>query len=245
LLGYYDHYALEDWYTYEFRAPDFTKYGFGIIRDENYCKKADFYALSNIDHLLGGNIIFSEYNHQDRTRDKVIAANFVDSEPYCTKSAYPNTINLNPNVNMFFMHYPLLQENVKFGVHFACATQSYNHIPGHQYMVRKDTVANTINEYGQNFVGREQCFTPDRYTPRTYRLYNFDECTAWFKDMYSKAYNKRAKEEGPIQYIIKVGNGSSRARGVYLLDREIFDEIEEAYGHKGALCGVETTNLIA
>jgi len=70
-----------------------------------------------------------------------------------------------------------------------------------------------------------------------------EECETFFKELNSPEYIKKLETE-PIQYLIKVGYGSHRAQGVFLLDTNQTAYIKRQYSN-GELCGQNTRSLIA
>jgi len=69
------------------------------------------------------------------------------------------------------------------------------------------------------------------------------ECQQFFKELDSKAYQDRKKEE-PIQYLIKKGYGAHRAAGIELLDEEEELRLKLEYNN-GADCGLKDKSLVA
>jgi len=109
---------------------------------------------------------------------------------------------------------------------------------------RKDLIVNKVAKYMDKFKGREQCFNNETFFPFSYRLYRTDECKEFFRILNSEAYKTSLAEE-PIQYLIKVGYGAHRAKGVYLLDQEQTAKLKKKYGSKGSKCGKVKRRLIA
>jgi len=133
--------------------------------------------------------------------------------------------------------------NYKAGEQFLCATQMYNHIPGHGVLKRKDLVVDSVHSYAARYKSQPQCFSNKEFFPKSYRLYRKGECKKFFGILNSAAYKKSLKEE-PIQYLIKVGYGSHRANGVFLLDKSQTSKINKLYGSRGQNCGKVHKSLI-
>ncbi len=94
------------------------------------------------------------------------------------------------------------------------------------------------------------------YFPKFFRLYgkhklslqissllDKEECKGFFRMINSREYNESLKTE-PIQYLIKIGRGSHKGQGVFLLDRSEAAELNRNYGY-GAKCGKIKRSLIA
>lgn len=58
----------------------------------------------------------------------------------------------------------------------------------------------------------------------------------------SKAYNDSLVQE-PIQYLVKVGRGSHKGQGVYILDKEQTQKMNKDYNF-GAKCGSTNRSLL-
>lgn len=70
-----------------------------------------------------------------------------------------------------------------------------------------------------------------------------DECINFFNIMNSEKYKSSLQLE-PMQYLIKIGSGAHRARGVFLLDDNQSDSLNIQYNN-GSLCGEVNNSLIA
>ena len=68
------------------------------------------------------------------------------------------------------------------------------------------------------------------------------ECKEFFDELRSDAYRQRRKTE-PITYIIKVGHGAHRARGLDIFDEEKEVEVKQHYGD-GEYCGQVTESIV-
>ena len=70
-----------------------------------------------------------------------------------------------------------------------------------------------------------------------------EECQTFFKELNSAEYRQKTKNE-PIQYLLKIGFGSHRAQGVFLLDKVQTPSLKRIYNN-GKACGVNKRSLIA
>ena len=79
--------------------------------------------------------------------------------------------------------------------------------------------------------------------PLSYNSLVKDECEAFFDKINSRQYKASLKKEA-IQYVIKVGHGSHKSQGVYLLDKEETDWVNNEY-ESGHTCGKDKNSLLA
>lgn len=149
----------------------------------------------------------------------------------------------NHKITSFFVNTDGFYRYHKMGQHFLCATQMYNHIPGHKSLVRKDEILNTLERYTKIFEGKPQCFNRNEIFPRSYRLHHKEECHAFFELINSQKYKQSLKAE-PVQYLIKAGFGVHKSQGVFLLDDERANSLNDEYDF-GSLCGKKTKSFLA
>jgi len=134
-------------------------------------------------------------------------------------------------------------EYYKIGSHYLCATQTFNHIPNHTALIRKDALVDNIRLYTERNSKQPTCFNTTSIFPSAFRLFDKQECKDFFKLINSKEYNKTAQTE-PVQYLIKVGHGAHKAQGVFLLDQDKTKELMTQFKN-GSRCGIEETTLLA
>jgi len=119
----------------------------------------------------------------------------------------------------------------------------YNHIPGHGILKRKDLIVDAVDSYAMKYQNKSHCFNKHKFFPFSYRLYVKEECQTFFKELNSAEYREKSKND-PIQYLLKIGFGSHRAQGVFLLDKVQTPSLKKLYNN-GKQCGVNTRSLIA
>ena len=93
---------------------------------------------------------------------------------------------------------------------------------------RKDFVAEAAIKYGKKFIDRPQCFSYDKFFPKTWLLYEKQDCLDFFASLNSTKY-QQLKEEKGIIYIRKVGVYSHRGEGVQPVDAEEEDALRADY----------------
>jgi hypothetical protein len=248
LLGAYPRVGLEYFNSYPDGRPYYEKYNYGVINDPDYCEIVDFYNLAHPENMFDQMNFFTDYAKNGLARTKVIRQIGVDTmtqvSRYMDKKVfYSAQFHLNPTITNYFTKRVDLHIYHMIGKNFNCATQMYNHIPGHGVLKRKDMIVDSVNEYAKKFVDRSHCFNEKSFFPYSYRLYIEEECHAFFNKINSAEYIEKLKVE-PIQYVMKVGFGAHRAMGVFLLDKNETELRKEEYGN-GELCGVLNQSLIA
>jgi hypothetical protein len=248
LLGAYPRVGLEYFNSYPDGRPYYEKYNYGVINDPDYCEIVDFYNLAHPENMFETMNFFTDYAKNGLARTKVIREIGVDTmtqvSRYMDKKVfYSAQFHLNPTITNYFTKRVDLHIYHMIGKNFNCATQMYNHIPGHGVLKRKDMIVDSVNEYAEKFNDRPQCFNKKSFFPYSYRLYIEKECRAFFDEINSEAYITRLEQE-PIQYVMKVGFGAHRAMGVFLLDHNETQLRKEEYAN-GDLCGALNQSLIA
>jgi len=248
LLGAYPRIGLEYFNSYPDGRPYYEKYNYGVINDPDYCEIVDFYNLAHPENMFDTMNFFTDYAKNGLARTMVIREIGVDTmtqvSRYMDKKAfYSAQFHLNPTITNYFTKRVDIHIYHMIGKNFNCATQMYNHIPGHGVLKRKDMIVDSVNDYAKKFTTRPQCFNKKSFFPYSHRLYIEDECRAFFTEINSEAYKQKLITE-PIQYVMKVGFGAHRAMGVFLLDPNETQLRMEEYDN-GNKCGELNQSLIA
>lgn len=248
LLGAYPRIGLEYFNSYPDGRPYYEKYNYGVINDPDYCEIVDFYNLAHPENMFDSMNFFTDYAKNGLARTMVIREIGVDTmtqvSRYMDKKAfYSAQFHLNPTITNYFTKRVDIHIYHMIGKNFNCATQMYNHIPGHGVLKRKDMIVDSVNEYAKKFDTRPQCFNKKSFFPYSHRLYIEDECRAFFTEINSAEYKQKQINE-PIQYVMKVGFGAHRAMGVFLLDKNETQLRMEEYDN-GNKCGELNQSLIA
>lgn len=146
------------------------------------------------------------------------------------------------NANVFFT-WNFFFEKRQIGKQFACLSQEANHIPGHDKMYRKDKVGQALVDYAKKYKSKPNCFSFQKYFPKTWILQDKEQCEDFFAEFNSGAY-QQMKEERNIVYFRKIGAGVHEGKGVFPVNDDEEGKIREMYGN-GTLCGqVKSNNLI-
>jgi len=249
LLGAYPRIGNEYFNSYPDGRPYYEKFNYGVINDPDYCELVDFYNLAHPENMFDTMNFFTDYSRTGLTRAQVIREIGVDTmrqvSRYMPKKDFNSAqYHLTPLITNYFTKRVDIHIYHTIGKHFNCATQMYNHIPGHGVLKRKDLIVDSVDSYAARFVGgREHCFNKKTFFPYSYRLYMEEECNAFFKHINSEEYIKSLEKE-PIQFVIKLGYGAHRAKGVFIFDRNETEVWREFYDN-GNKCGVENKSIIA
>ena len=81
---------------------------------------------------------------------------------------------------MFFFKNASFHTHHQIGKNFVCYGQSYNHIPGHGGITRKDLMAQLTEAWMKKFEKHPQCHKKMNFFPKAYRLYVREECKQFF-----------------------------------------------------------------
>jgi hypothetical protein len=249
MLGAYPTITRKYFNSFPQGKPFYNTYRYGVKKDRSYCALSDAYMLAHPENIFQKMNFFTDYTRTGLVRTQVMRAIGNDMMLGVTmamtkKESKTPTFRLKPQINMFFTKNVNMHINYKSGEHFNCATQMYNHIPGHGVLKRKDLVVDSVHSYALRYKNQPQCFNDKMFFPKSYRLYIKSECKKFFGIINSNAYKKSLKAE-PIQYLIKVGYGAHRASGVFLLDPKETLKMKRLYGSKGQKCGQSSKSLVA
>jgi len=248
LLGAYPKVDRQYFNSYPDGKPHYGKNNYGLINDPDYCEIVDFYNLAHPTNMFDTMNFFTDYAKNGLARRDVIekigedtmrqVSRYMDKEKFSSAQYH-----LNPTITNFFTKRVDLHIFHMIGKHFNCATQMYNHIPGHGVLKRKDLIVDSVNNYQKRFESQPHCFNKHKFFPFSYRLYLKDECEAFFNEINSIQYQEKLQKE-PIQYLIKLGYGAHRAMGVFLFDENETENMKSLYDN-GKRCGVENKSRIA
>ncbi len=248
-LGFYSRKIKPELYDdFPNRDPDFDAPHMGIWNMRDYCHVHDILVLHDPQVALAKKYFVTDYHQMSLPRLFVMNKIGQDLMPKISKNMsklnyiqrlYP----IDLRANMFFFKKSSVHYHHKIGEHFACFGQSYNHIPGHGNVIRKDLLNKSAQDWLANFAGHPQCREELNYFVDGYRLHNQKECSEFFKLIRTAEYQTR-KRTTPIQFILKAGFGVHRGAGVHLFTEKLEKEILEQY-EKGAKCGQITDNNLA
>jgi len=206
-----------------------------IKSDKQYCKRTDSYLLENPD------VVFNKMNVITNFKDSTVTtiSKQMDLVDYTfVKKPLPTDLHMLFSWQLFIADYEQL------GKSFGCASQVYNHIPGN-LVLRKDMIPALVGSYALRYANKpSQCFDKSKFSPPTFRLYKKNECQEFFSIIAKPEFQEKLKKN-EFQYIVKIGAGSARGEGVYLLDEEELDNIRSEFGKNGESCGKKNLNRLA
>ena len=139
------------------KKPNFTEQDLGILNDSKYCSIHDMLLLNQSDLLLSKPLIVTDYHQLSLLRMFIFSKKGEDLMPKISK----NMLRLNfeqplyhidPRANLFFFKKADFHYRHQLGKHFGCFGQSYNHIPGHGVLGRKDLFSQFSLEWGKKLV---------------------------------------------------------------------------------------------
>jgi len=228
--------------------PDFETGHMGIFNMGDYCNVHDILIQYNPTLALEHKYFVTDYHQMGLPRMFIMNKMGEDLMPKISKNMnklnfYQKLYPIDFRANMFFFKKASFHTHHMIGKNFACFGQSYNHIPGHGALVRKDLLNKFSMEWVHKFAPLPQCKRQMDYFVPGYRLYVQNECKEFFKLLLSQEYQKK-KQTSPIQYIMKVGYGVHRGAGVFLLDGPSEKSYLEQY-ENGAKCGQINENILA
>jgi len=214
----------------------------GLKQDEEYCKKHREFFTNRAETLFEDIFLIIEGTDQTFIRSKVVPDVATDIQPeVAVHHINQSKFDINHGVNAFFT-WSSLYPYQKLGKHFSCLTQMSNHIPGNQYINRKNSVAESLSAYIKKFQDRPHCPVTHKYFLKNWLLYEKEDCQDFFRILNSQEYHQ-TKQQKQIKFIRKIGAGSHRGAGVQPVTQEEEDDLRGNYSN-GELCGQVDKNII-
>src|SRR3990167_1266928 len=250
VLGYYSQPIRKRYYNANPRVKkNFQKPHMGIFNDPNYCDVHDMFVLNNPEAVLNKTYYMSDYHQFSIQRMMALSHFGKDTNPKISKNMKPINFHqrlfpIDIRTSIFYFKYASFHHFHQLFKHFGCWGQTYNHIPGHGHLIRKDLLVTSANDYIKQYkdTNQEQCFAEGKYFPQSYRLYDEQECKAYFEFIKTHGHKKEAKIS-EVQFVLKVGAGVHRGAGVYLIDFDVERKLIANYSN-GEKCGQIRENLV-
>ena len=212
--------------------------------DPDYCSKNLANFAEDPESVFDEINFITDMSYDSLLREKAAPRVAYDIQPQIGVHMDPHDeelYDIEPYANIFFTRKEF-HSSKQIGKEFSCLAQASSHIPGHEAVCNKDEVAEFSREYIKEFHDRPQCINNDKYFPKTWLLYDKEDCKEFFTALNSENY-QRLKEERKIVYIRKVGKGAHMGEGV-----QPFNDVEEAELRKiydnGNLCGQVSLNYL-
>ena len=211
----------------------------GIKKAKRYCERHRAFFVDFPEFIFRETNYVADHHKTNFVKDEAfspIAYNVHPEVGYHMSKEESRTpaVLLKPNIHFFFTTGTMF-EHLHIGKHFSCLTQASNHIPGHWSICRKDFAAESVIKYAKQYENRPQCFSQDKFFPKTWLLYQKESCEEFFAEFNSPQYQIEKKEHR-IVYIRKIAVWSHRGDGVQPVNNEEEDEIRATYDN-GKLCG--------
>ena len=222
----------------------YTKTPFvGLTTDKNYCEKHRAYFVSNPSFMFKEKNFITSVPHGSKIRQLVIPElGGNDTMPHVRASRGDGIVSkslfdIRLDTHAFYMPTIYVRE---VGRHFACLTQFYNHIPGHDDLYRKDRASNAIIQYKKKYESKPHCLDANKFFPPTWLLRNKEQCIQFFKEFNSPKYQE-LKKERKVVFFRKIGYDAHMGSGVFPVKGEEEIKIRKQY-QDGALCGKVLSN---
>ena len=250
ILGYYSEEIGPMYYNANPTVKkDFDVPHLGLFNDDSYCDVHDMMVLDHPDIVLNKSYFLSDYHQFSIPRMAALSHYSKDTNPKVSKNMkslnfFQRLYPIDVRTSIFYFKLASFHHYHEIGKHFACWGQSYNHIPGHGHLIRKDLLVTSANDYIRRYrqAKQEKCFREGTYFPLSFRLYDEQECKAYFKYIDTPEHQKETKIS-EVQFVLKVGFGVHRGAGVYLIDTPTENRLRANYSN-GELCGQVQDNLI-
>lgn len=175
---------------------DFETPHMGIFNLQDYCNVHDILLQYDPQRYLNNKHFVTDYHHLSLVRMFVMGSMGEDVMPKLSKNMskinfYQKLYSIDFRTNMFFFKKASFHNYHQIGEHFACFGQSYNHIPGHGHLTRKDLLTVRSMTWNSKLFGKEgKCRKRMEFVPRGYRLDMKEECQDFFQIINSKKYLK-------------------------------------------------------
>ena len=173
---------------------DFESAHMGIFNMESYCNVHDILLQHDPQSYFQNKFFVTDYHQMSLIRMFVMGKMGEDVMPKLSKNMskinfHQKLYPIDLRTNMFFFKKASFHNYHEIGKNFACFGQSYNHIPGHGHLTRKDLLTVRSMKWNSDLFGKDNdCRDKMEYVPRGYRLDIKRECTDFFKILNSKGY---------------------------------------------------------
>jgi len=213
--------------------------------DDDYCKKHREYFVRHANSVFEEQKFVTDHWLNSTLRQRVIPHIGVDLLPNLTLET-PKSLNvkydmpLDAHIAFTFIE---TYYTMEVGKHFACLSQAYNHIPGHDSLYRKDNVGQVLTKYSKMYESKPQCFSYSKFFPKTWVMYNKEQCQDFFGELNSGKYREQS-QEGKVVYLRKIGYGVHAGQGVFPLYKDQEMNLRSLYKN-GTECGkVQDNNVM-
>ncbi|CAD8140465.1 unnamed protein product [Paramecium octaurelia] len=234
--------------TYYAPPANHSAYNSILVKPEyDYCKRSDIYKFYHPDVIMTDTYTFREARGVIRD---ALRSSYYD----CIPKMYFKIQNtqilskyvLPEQLTLPFTYYDQLIHKFKVGQASLCLFQKYNHLPSRHVLSHKDNLMNNQYKYIDSLREKgvdQECINNATFIPKTYRLFQKQDCKEFFDYLNSSEYQDKIAEEGP-QFITKVGLEVHRGRGIKVLFPAETKKLQETYRY-GKRCGLDHSLLVA
>ena len=216
------------------------------IPDNEYCDKHRAYFVNDPEEMFNQVNFITDFKVDSNFKERVIPSMGNDLMPELQHLRSAEVKNMflyemRSNAQVFFI-YPETYNKRHIGKQFACLSQAFNHIPGHDSLYQKSAISQNLVKYGERYESQPQCFNFDDLFLKTYVLDQKSQCQNFFNIINSQDY-QRLKEERKIVYMRKIGADVHRGQGVFPFNNEDEVAMRSLYNN-GKLCGQVEKNYL-
>ncbi|CAD8170403.1 unnamed protein product [Paramecium octaurelia] len=245
VIGLLNQFISQNYYSPEAFTKEFNT--ILVQPQHDYCIKSDTYKYYHPDVIMNDTYTFREYRGVVK---EALQQYFFDVLPnvnlHRNNKDQPHQFKLPLKLTLPFTYYDQLVHYFKIGQQSLCLFQKYNHMPQRASLSHKNRLMtnqmNYLRSLRQNGLDAV-CIANATFLPKTYRLFNENECLQFFTYINSEVYEDKIKKDGP-QFIIKMGKEVHRGRGINMLFPQEKEELNRKFD-KGELCGSVKTFKVA
>jgi len=219
----------------------YTQPYLGLRSDNQYCERQRAAFVGNPERVFEKMNMFFDAEASQLIRKMAVPIIEKDMQAQVGDNRRRCLENIGLNVSIFWTS-KSMNEYRHLGKQFSCLAQMSNHVLGREAIVGKDSVAENAIAYGQSFKSRPQCFSHDKFLPKTWLLDDKSDCENFFNILNSPGYEE-AKNERQIVFIRKIASGSYQGEKAQPVDLAEEDDLKSIYGN-GKQCGIVKKNYI-
>ncbi|KAM3127735.1 hypothetical protein pb186bvf_020167 [Paramecium bursaria] len=210
-----------------------------VRQDNDYCRKSDLYKYYHPDVLMKDTYFIREVRGLIK---EILQDHYFDGIPqmqfFRKNTEIPPKYSFPLQLTLPFNYYDQVLTRFKETNQSMCLFWKNNHMQQRHSLSHKDNLQNNYYNYLQKLRQNNldpECLLNATYIPRSYRLFQKDECIDFFNHLNSAAYKEKEKADGP-QFITKLGLEVHRGRGIVVLFPHEVENIKNDYGN-GKKCG--------
>ncbi|CAD8046401.1 unnamed protein product [Paramecium sonneborni] len=250
---------LNKYLTQTYFGPTIIKsqYNSILVKPEaDYCQRSDLYKFYHPDIVMKDTYTFRETRGVIK---ETLRSSYYDCIPQMIyKQINTQNDSIISNLIFFprhvlpvqltlpFTYYDQLVHKFQVGSESLCLFQKYNHLTSRHVLSHKNNLMNNQYQYLDDIRKRgldQDCINNATFIPKTYRLFNKQDCQEFFTYLNSKEYKNLIKRDGP-QFITKVGLEVHRGRGIKVLFPDETSILQNTY-KRGKRCGIDKSLLVA